>query len=251
MSGENREPAISIQNFSKRFGALDAVQDLSLEIEQGEFFGLLGPNGAGKTTTIGAIAGLVRPSSGSIRVLGLDSQHDYQQVHRHIGLSFQEILLDVRFLNVEEILIYQAGYFGISPRNAQPRVDLLLKQFELEDKRTANVQQLSGGQKRRLTLAKALLHDPDIIILDEPTAGADVQMRHRLWDSLRSTQYQKKTVLLTTHYLEEAEVLCDRVGIIDHGRLIAVGTPDELKREHDASSLEALFLKLVAAEETG
>jgi len=244
-------PAIAIVNLSKNYNGTPAVVDLSLEIHKGEFFGLLGPNGAGKTTTIGAISGIVQPTSGEIFVEGLDAVGEYQEVHRRIGVSFQEIILDSRFLNVEEILVYQAGYYGIPAREARPRVIELLEQFELIGKRKALAHQLSGGQKRRLALAKSLIHDPDILILDEPTAGADVQLRHRLWNSLRGLQQDRKTVLLTTHYLEEAEALCDRIAIINHGKLIALDTPKALMAETKKSRLEDVFLTLVEEEGRG
>jgi len=233
-------PAIAIVNLSKNYNGTPAVVDLSLEIHKGEFFGLLGPNGAGKTTTIGAISGIVQPTSGEIFVEGLDAVGEYQEVHRRIGVSFQEIILDSRFL-----------YYGIPAREARPRVIELLEQFELIGKRKALAHQLSGGQKRRLALAKSLIHDPDILILDEPTAGADVQLRHRLWNSLRGLQQDRKTVLLTTHYLEEAEALCDRIAIINHGKLIALDTPKALMAETKKSRLEDVFLTLVEEEGRG
>lgn len=244
-----RIPAIAIEHLHKTYGDLVAVDDLSLEIHRGEFFGLLGPNGAGKTTTINAIVGLVKPTSGRILVNGLDSVRDYRQVHRLIGIAYQEIILDKQFLNVREILVYQAGYFGIPPRRAKPRADELLERFGLWEKRSARVQELSGGQKRRLLLAKALVHDPEILILDEPTAGADVELRLQLWEMLQDLHKQGKTILLTTHYLEEAERLCQRVAILHGGRLRALGAPAALTRSHHRERLEEVFLELVRSEQ--
>lgn len=241
-------PAISLERLRKVYGTTVAVEDLCLEIRQGEFFGLLGPNGAGKTTTINAICGLVKPTSGRVLVGGLDAVRQYRQVHRMIGIAFQELVLDGRFLNAREILIYQAGYFGIPPKVARPRADELLKKFELWEKRDARVQELSGGQKRRLVLAKALIHEPNILILDEPTAGADVELRHLLWKMLRGLHQQGKTILLTTHYLEEAERLCERVAILHRGQLCAIGTPQQLMRERHQPRLEDVFLELVKSE---
>lgn len=241
-------PAISIEHLRKSYGDLVAVDDLTLQIERGEFFGLLGPNGAGKTTTINAIVGLVKPTSGRILVNGLDAVRDYRRAHRRIGIAFQEIILDGQFLNVREILIYQAGYFGIPPRRATSRADELLERFGLWEKRSAKEQELSGGQKRRLVLAKAFIHDPEIVILDEPTAGADVEMRLQLWEMLRSLHQQGKTILLTTHYLEEAERLCKRVAILHRGQLQALGAPDDLARSHQRERLEEVFLELVRGE---
>lgn len=238
-------PEIIFEHFSKAYGDLLAVDSLSLEVRKGEFFGLLGPNGAGKTTTINAIVGLVKPTAGRVFVNGLNAVQQYRQVHRKIGIAYQEIILDKQFLNVREILSYQAGYFGISPRIAKPRADELLQLFGLGEKRFANAQELSGGQKRRLLLAKALIHDPEILILDEPTAGADVELRLQLWEILRDFHKQGKTILLTTHYLEEAERLCERVAILQKGRLRAVGAPRDLVQERHQARLEDVFLELV------
>lgn len=241
-------PTISIEHLRKIYGDLAAVDDLSLEIHRGEFFGLLGPNGAGKTTTINAIVGLVKPTSGRILVNGLDAVRDYREAHRLMGIAYQEIILDRQFLNVREILIYQAGYFGIPPRRAKLRADELLERFGLWEKRSARVQELSGGQKRRLLLAKALMHDPEILILDEPTAGADVELRLQLWEMLQDLHKQGKTILLTTHYLEEAERLCQRVAILHQGWLRALGTPADLVRARHRERLEDVFLELVRSE---
>jgi ABC-2 type transport system ATP-binding protein len=241
-------PAISFEHLRKEYGEVVALEDLCLDIQPGEFFGLLGPNGAGKTTSLGTLVGLVKPSGGCVLVQGLDAVRDYREVHRRMGIAFQEIVLDGRFLNVRQILIYQAGYFDIPPRRAGPRADELLQRFQLWDKRAARVQELSGGMKRRLMIAKALMHDPEILILDEPTAGADVELRHLIWAMLEDFHAQGKTILLTTHYLEEAEKLCERVAILHRGRVRAVGSPEELARERNQPRLEEVFLELVRSE---
>jgi ABC-2 type transport system ATP-binding protein len=220
--------AISFQHLRKVYPSVIAVKDLTLDIEQSEFFGLLGPNGAGKTTSIHVTAGLVKPTSGRVLVHGLDAVRDYRRVHRMVGAMPQEEILDSWFLNVREILIYNAGYFGIPSGEAGRRADELLHRFGLDDKRHSKVSELSGGMKRRLMLAKALIHDPDILILDEPTAGADVALRRQIWELMSELHEQGKTILLTTHYLEEAERLCERVAILDRGELLAVGPPGEL-----------------------
>jgi ABC-2 type transport system ATP-binding protein len=243
-------PAIAFERLRKVYGDLVAVDDLSLEIRPGEFFGLLGTNGAGKTTSLHTIAGLVKPTDGRVRVNGLDVVRDYRLVHRLVGITFQEYVLDAQFLNVREILVYQAGYFGISPQEAKTRADELLRIFSLWDKRSSRVQELSGGMKRRLMLAKALMHDPEILILDEPTAGADVELRHQLWEMLREFHKQGKTILLTTHYLEEAERLCERVAILQKGHMLALGAPTELTRERAQRRLEDVFLALTRSEKS-
>ena len=234
MSMRDGKTAIAFEGLSKTYTAkgkrVEAVKRLTLTIERGEFFGLLGPNGAGKTTTIGVIAGTVKPTSGRVLVFGMDAVRDYRRVHKLVGVMPQEEALDSWFLNVREILVYNAGYFGVPPREARRRADALLKRFDLWDKRKSQVNELSGGMKRRLMLAKALIHDPEILILDEPTAGADVALRRQLWALMRELNAQGKTILLTTHYLEEAEELCGRVAILDRGELVAVGPPEELTK---------------------
>lgn len=230
--------AISFQHLRKIYPNVVAVKDLTLDIKQGEFFGLLGPNGAGKTTSIQVIAGLVKPTSGRVLVNGLDAVRDYRQVHRMVGVMPQEEVLDSWFLNVREILIYNAGYFGIRSREAKRRADELLERFDLGEKNHAKVSELSGGMKRRLLLAKALIHDPEILILDEPTAGADVALRRQIWELMKELNAQGRTILLTTHYLEEAERLCERVAILDRGELLAVGPPTELTKSAQRDFVE-------------
>ena len=220
-------PAISFQSVTKQypsprgpkgstFAALDGV---SLNIEQGEFFGLLGPNGAGKTTLISILAGLTRATSGSVAVLGADVQADYALARKNLGVVPQELVFDP-FFNVRETLRIQSGYFGVKGNEAW--IDELLESLGLADKANANMRQLSGGMKRRVLVAQALVHKPPVIVLDEPTAGVDVELRQTLWAFIAKLNKQGSTVLLTTHYLEEAEALCHRIGMLKKGELVAL-----------------------------
>ena len=220
---------IEIKNLKKTYSnGLEALRGININIEKGKFFGLLGPNGAGKTTTIGILTGLVNLSSGSVKVDGFDVIKDYKKTRKMIGLSPQEINLDV-FFTIKELLTFQGGYYGLSLSESKARTEKLLGDLGLGDKMDSKARELSGGMKRRVQIAKALVHDPEIIILDEPTAGVDIELRHLLWKSLREmNSIQKKTMLLTTHYIEEAEYLCDEVAIINDGEIIAQGTPTEL-----------------------
>ena len=220
---------IEIKNLKKTYSnGLEALRGININIEKGKFFGLLGPNGAGKTTTIGILTGLVNLSSGSVKVDGFDVIKDYKKTRRMIGLSPQEINLDV-FFTIKELLTFQGGYYGLSLSKSKARTEKLLGDLGLGDKMDSKARELSGGMKRRVQIAKALVHDPEIIILDEPTAGVAIELRHLLWKSLREmNSIRKKTMLLTTHYIEEAEYLCDEVAIINDGEIIAQGTPTEL-----------------------
>ena len=220
---------IEINNLRKIYSnGNEALKGININIERGKFFGLLGPNGAGKTTTIGILTGLINLTSGNVKVDGLDVLKDYKKTRKMIGLSPQEINLDV-FFTIKELLVFQGGYYGLSLKESKERVDNILKDLGLGDKINSKVRELSGGMKRRVQIAKALIHDPEIIILDEPTAGVDIELRHYLWDSLRDMNINdNKTLLLTTHYIEEAEILCDEVAIIDDGEIIAQGSPNEL-----------------------
>ena len=229
--------AIEIRDLYKSYDDTVALQGIDLTIQPGEFHGLLGPNGAGKTTTIGLITGLVRLEKGSISVFGKDVIRDYRFTRSKIGLSPQEFTSDW-FFPIERLLIFQAGYYGISKKEAQPRVKELLEKFGLAEKRETKMRKLSGGMKRRFQIAKALVNDPDILILDEPTAGVDVELRHMLWDFLRELHQQGKTILLTTHYIEEAEQLCERVSIINDGLIVSEGTPRELIKSLGKGSIE-------------
>ncbi|MFD1565500.1 ATP-binding cassette domain-containing protein [Haloarchaeobius amylolyticus] len=221
-------PAIETVDLVKEYGELRALQELSLTVEEGEFFGLLGPNGAGKTTFINTLVGLVRKTGGEARVFGYDVEDDYQQARDAIGVAPQEFNVD-RFFPIKEVLMHKAGYHGIPEDEAAERADEVLKRVGIYDKRNERFDWLSGGMKRRLLLARALVTDPDLLILDEPTAGVDVQLRHDLWELVTELNEEGTTILLTTHYIEEAERLCDRVAIMNEGRKVTVATPDELK----------------------
>jgi ABC-2 type transport system ATP-binding protein len=221
----DRTPAVRLRNATKRYGDFTALDNVSLDIRRGEVFGLLGPNGAGKTTLISLVAGIARPTAGKVEVLGYDVVNDYRITRRAVGLVPQEINFDP-FFTVEETLIFQAGYFGI--RLSEERLVELLSALGLLDKRKANTRALSGGMKRRLLIAKALVHRPPVLFLDEPTAGVDVELRRDLWAYVRKLAGGGATVVLTTHYLEEAEQLADRIGVIKNGRLLVVEEKQEL-----------------------
>ena len=230
--------AIEVNNLRKIYeGGLEALKGIDLFIPEGSFYGLLGPNGAGKTTTIGIITGLVHLTSGTASVMGYDAILEYRKSRRLIGLSPQELNFDV-FFSIGELLTLQAGYYGLSYAKAKERTTLMLEQFGLTEKRKARSRELSGGMKRRVQIAKALVHDPPIVILDEPTAGVDIELRHMLWDYLRKINEEGKTILLTTHYIEEAEQLCETVSIIDDGNIIATDSPEKLTKSHGMSGVE-------------
>jgi|TARA_B100000929_G_scaffold260535_1_gene224823 ABC-2 type transport system ATP-binding protein len=228
--------AVSIQNLKKSYGDTTALKGINIEINDGEFFGLLGPNGAGKTTTINILTGLVRKDSGSADIFGQDTISNYRYTRAQIGISAQEFAQDW-FFPIEKLLYFQAGYYGISKTQAKSKVDELFERLGLEKKRQARLRQLSGGMKRRFQIAKALVHDPKILILDEPTAGVDVKLRHELWQYFRELHQAGKTILLTTHYIEEAEMLCDQVAIIDNGEVITKGTPKNLTGKQGDSGI--------------
>lgn len=223
-------PAIQISGLTKSYGDVRALNGVDMTIKQGEFFGLLGPNGAGKTTTINIVTGLVFRDEGSTKVFGRDTVKDFRFTRSKIGIAAQEISVDW-FFPIEKLLYFQAGYYGLTAEKAKPKIDDLFERLGLTKKRNARLRQLSGGMKRRFQLAKALVHDPDIIILDEPTAGVDVELRRDLWQYLRDLHSQGKTILLTTHYIEEAELLCENVAIINEGKILKEGSPKELTRE--------------------
>ncbi len=218
-------PDVVVAGLVKRYRSLTALAGVDLEIQHGEIFALLGPNGAGKTTLIGCVAGLITPTAGHARVLGHDVVADYSFTRRAVGLVPQEINFDP-FFNVEESLRFQAGYFGV--RLGDARLVEILDALGLVDKRRTNTRALSGGMKRRLLIAKALVHEPRVLFLDEPTAGVDVELRRDLWDYVRLLRDRGTTVVLTTHYLEEAQELADRVGLIDKGRILLIETKDTL-----------------------
>ncbi len=239
-------PAISIQSLTKFYRRFKALDQVSFEVEEGIFFGFLGPNGAGKTTTINAITGLANFQGGRIQVFGFDVLKDYRQSRALIGLVPQEFNFDP-FLSAEQILTFEGGYFGLTPREAKARAYELLESFDLMKKRKEGYKKLSGGMKRRLLIARALMHRPKILILDEPTAGVDVELRHKLWEFLRELNRQGITIFLTTHYIEEAEKLCSRIGVIHEGRIIALDPTETLIRKMTADQVE-LFLKNPLAE---
>ena len=223
-------PAIDIKGLTKSYGELKALNGITISIKKGEFFGLLGPNGAGKTTTINILTGLVFKESGSAKVFGKDTIKDFRYTRSKIGIAAQEFSVDW-FFPIEKLLFFQAGYYGIKPKDAKPLVDSLLNRLGLSSKRNSRLRHLSGGMKRRFQIAKALVHDPEILILDEPTAGVDVELRRDLWKYLQDLHSRGKTILLTTHYIEEAELLCENVAIIDNGKILKMGAPKELTRE--------------------
>ncbi|MDP3991344.1 MAG: ABC transporter ATP-binding protein [Candidatus Colwellbacteria bacterium] len=237
---ENK-PVIKIKNLNKVYAnGFQALQNIDLSIHKGEIFGLLGPNGAGKTTLINIIAGLTRKTSGEVSVLGRDVEKDYRFTRSKIGLVQQELNNDP-FFKVREIVRLQAGYFGVP--NPDDQVEDILKKVSLWEKRNQGGRTLSGGMKRRVMIAKALVHNPKIIFLDEPTAGVDVELRANLWNLVKSLRDQGKTIILTTHYLEEAEELADRVAIINHGQIVLVESKKDLIKH--GSKLHDIYLEVV------
>jgi ABC-2 type transport system ATP-binding protein len=219
-------PAIKINGVHKYFGSLHALKGVDLTIEQGEFFALLGPNGAGKSTLINILAGLIKPSAGNIAVMGFDVVHQYQQARQLLGVVPQELVFDP-FFNVREMLRFQAGYFGHGPEN-DPWIDEILEGLGLTDKAHSNMRKLSGGMKRRALIAQALAHKPPVIVLDEPTAGVDVELRQMLWEFIKKLNRAGHTIILTTHYLEEAEALCSRVAMMKQGEIVALDSTSNL-----------------------
>ncbi len=227
-------PAVSIRGAQKRYRAVHALRGVDLDIEQGEFFALLGPNGAGKTTLISLLAGLTRPDAGTLQVLGHDVVSDYRAARRLLGVVPQELVFDP-FFTAREMLRIQSGYFGLRHNDAW--IDELLQRLHLSDKANANMRALSGGMKRRVLVAQALVHKPPVIVLDEPTAGVDVELRQVLWEFIRELNSQGHTILLTTHYLEEAESLCKRVAMLKQGSIVALDTTDNLLARFHAKQL--------------
>ncbi|MBM3667219.1 MAG: ABC transporter ATP-binding protein [Actinobacteria bacterium] len=238
-------PALRLRGLTKRYddGTL-ALDALDLEVPAGSFFGLLGPNGAGKTTLISAVCNLIRITDGEALVFG--RQSGTLEARRQIGIAEQEPNLD-RFLSVRETLVYHGGYYGMERRAAEERAEQMMEVFDLRAKRDVRAPKLSGGMKRRLLLARALLHEPRLVILDEPTAGVDIELRHELWRYIRRLHEQGTTILLTTHYLEEAEALCGEIALIGGGRIIARDSADGLKQRYEADNLEQVYLKTVAS----
>lgn len=232
--------AVSIDRVAKSFGQLQALNGVSLEIAQGEFFGLLGPNGAGKTTLISTLAGLVRADSGSVKVMGYDVVRDFRQARSRLGVVPQELVFDP-FFNVRETLRIQSGYFGI--RKNDDWIDEILANLDLTSKADVNMRRLSGGMKRRVLVAQALVHKPPVIVLDEPTAGVDVELRQGLWQFIRRLNGEGHTIILTTHYLEEAEALCNRLALMKQGQVVALDTTANLLATYPGASLEEVFVR--------
>jgi ABC-2 type transport system ATP-binding protein len=234
--------AIEALNVEKRYGALQALAGVSLAVAEGEFFGLLGPNGAGKTTLISIIAGLARASAGRVRVMGADVITDYRRARRMLGVVPQELVFDP-FFTVRETLRIQSGYYGL--RNNDPWIDEVIHHLDLGAIADANMRTLSGGMKRRVLVAQALVHRPPVIVLDEPTAGVDVELRQGLWQFIRRLNRDGHTIVLTTHYLEEAEELCDRIAMLKAGRVVALDSTRNL-----LETFSGLVLKLRLDRET-
>ena len=239
------QPMLEIKNLVKVYGkgkkAKTAVDGISLSIPKGSFYGLLGPNGAGKSTTIHCITGIAQPTSGQITIDGLDVVKDYKQARLKVGLSPQEFNVDI-FATPSQLVDYVGGYYGIPAAVRRPRADELIKRFDLEKHKDVKFQKLSGGLKRRVILARALIHTPDLLILDEPTAGVDVEQRHGLWEYLKEMNKRGKTIILTSHYLEEIQYLCNEIAIINQGKIIAEGTKEEFMR--DGKSVEETYLEI-------
>ena len=248
--------ALSIKDVRKSYGKVQALDGISFDIQQGEFFGLLGPNGAGKTTLISTMAGLSRPDSGKIEVMGHDVEKDFRIARRQLGVVPQELVFDP-FFTVRETLRFQSGYFGL--RNNDDWIDEIMANLDLTSKAQSNMRSLSGGMKRRVLVAQALVHRPPVIVLDEPTAGVDVELRQSLWQFISRLNQAGHTIVLTTHYLEEAESLCARIAMLKGGRLVALDTTENLLAKHrpagiapkvlgddGAADLEAVFVKIMA-----
>ncbi len=228
-------PAIKIEQIQKRFGSLQALAGIDLTVQQGEFFGLLGPNGAGKSTLINILAGLLRPSAGNAAIMGHDVVSDYQAARQALGVVPQELVFDP-FFNVREMLRFQAGYFGSGNEN-DAWVDEIIESLGLTDKAHTNMRRLSGGMKRRALIAQALAHRPPVIVLDEPTAGVDVELRQLMWAFIKKLNKEGHTIILTTHYLEEAEELCSRVAMMKQGEIVALDTTANLLSKFAAKNL--------------
>ncbi len=245
-------PLVEIRNLKKIYGTgknvKTAIADLSLNIERGSFFGLLGPNGAGKSTTIHCLTGISQPTAGEILVGGLDVVKDYKAARLKVGLSPQEFNVDI-FATPEELMDYMGGYYGIPAASRRVRINELIKRFDLEAHRHVKFQKLSGGLKRRTMLGRALVHVPELLILDEPTAGVDVEQRRDLWTYLKELNESGVTIILTSHYLEEVEYLCREIAIINQGKIVAEGTKESFLK--DGHSLEEAYLKITNAKGYG
>lgn len=241
-------PAVSIQSLKKNYGKVQALRKVNLEIPTGEFFGLLGPNGAGKSTLINCIVGLAKPSEGEVRVFGYSVTRQPIPAKSYIGFSPQEVNVE-RFFNLRRTLEFQGGFYGLSKKEARDRTQEMLEQFGLADKATEQFFRLSGGMQKRLLIARAMMSRPQLLILDEPTAGVDVAQRHELWKYLRDLNRDGTTIILTTHYIDEAETLCERVGIINHGRVLELGSPLDLIEKYSEAKICLKIEGKVSAEE--
>jgi ABC-2 type transport system ATP-binding protein len=228
------QPAIEIRGVSKAYGSVRALVDIDLDIPEGEFFALLGPNGAGKTTLISILAGLARADAGSLKVMGHDVSTDYRSARRSLGVVPQELVFDP-FFTVRETLQFQSGYFGLGRNNDW--IDEVMARLDLTNRADFNMRALSGGMKRRVLVAQALVHKPPVIILDEPTAGVDVELRQGLWQFIRQLNGDGHTIVLTTHYLDEAEALCSRVGMLKQGKLVALDSTHNLLKGYSGAQL--------------
>lgn len=223
--------ALEISNLQKTYAnGFEALKGIDLKVEEGDFFALLGPNGAGKSTTIGILSSLVSKSEGSVKICGIDIDEDFSLAKKQIGIVPQEFNFNV-FENVEDVLIHQAGYYGIPISIARERATYYLEKLGILDKQHVQMRMLSGGMKRRLMIARALVHEPRVLILDEPTAGVDIEMRRSMYDFLRETNAEGRTIIMTTHYLEEAELLCRNVAIINQGKIVTRGAIKDLLRD--------------------
>jgi len=239
------ENALEIKHLTKRYDKNVAVDDISFDVKKGEFFGFLGKNGAGKSSTIHSVTGIARFQEGVITVGGANVVKDYREARKKIGLSPQEFNLDM-FTSVRRTLDFVGGYYGMRKKEREIRIEEMLEQFDLKDHADKPFQMLSGGLKRRAVLARAMLHDPELLILDEPTAGLDVELRRELWSYLKKLNKAGKTIVLTSHYLEEVEMLCNRIAIINNGKLITVGDKSEFVKE--GSNLEQTYLRMIGRD---
>lgn len=242
---ESTTPALEIKNLTKKYGNKIAVDNISLSIPKGSFFGLLGPNGAGKSTTIHCITGIAQPTSGQILIDGTDVVTEYKLARTKVGLSPQEFNVDI-FATPEQLMDFMGGYYGLPKETRVERIEELIKRFDLEAHRNVKFQKLSGGLKRRAMLGRALVHTPELLILDEPTAGVDVEQRHDLWAYLKEMNESGKTIILTSHYLEEIQYLCNDIAIINNGKIVAEGTKEEFMKE--GKSVEQTYLEIIKSE---
>ncbi len=246
--------AVAVEHLSKAYGNLQALKDVSLEIKEGEFFGLLGPNGAGKTTLISVLAGLCRPDSGKAFIMGTNVQTHFMESRRLMGVVPQELVFDP-FFTVRETLRFQSGYFGLRDNDAW--IDEIMANLDLTNKADSNMRSLSGGMKRRVLVAQALVHRPPVIVLDEPTAGVDVELRQSLWKFISRLNQDGHTILLTTHYLEEAESLCGRIAMLKAGQVVALDTTENLLSRYgthktqrgEEADLEDVFIQIMAGDQ--